>query len=125
MKQKTQILMSIKYPTVFCDIDGSIFKYRKFETYTTSEAEVLPNVVECMKKWYEDNVHIVLTTARPESLRIHTIIELEKNDIPYHQLVMGIERGARYLINDSEDPSIPRAFAFPIERDKGFDYNIK
>ena len=29
-----------KYKTIFCDIDGTIFKYRKFETYKTTQPEV-------------------------------------------------------------------------------------
>ena len=31
-----------KKSTIFCDIDGTIFKYRKFETYETSSVDVLP-----------------------------------------------------------------------------------
>lgn len=113
----------VKNPTVFCDIDGTIFKYRKFETYESTKPEVLPGVKESMDNWKENGVHIVLTTARPEYLREHTVKELEENGIPYHQLVMGLERGARYLVNDSEDPEVDRAFAFPLKRNAGF--NIK
>ena len=63
---------------------------------------------------------IVLTTARPEELREHTIMELTKNGIPLHQLVMGIERGPRYLINDM-DPNKPgkRAICYNLKRDGG------
>ena len=66
----------IKNPTVFCDIDGTIFKYRKFDTYLTTEPEVLPGVKESMHSWLNSGVYIVLTTARPESLRDHTVEEL-------------------------------------------------
>ena len=40
--------------------------------------------------------------------------------VPWDKLVMGIERGPRYLINDM-DPEKPgiRAIAYSIERDKG------
>lgn len=114
----------IKNPTVFCDIDGTIFKYRKFDTYLTTEPEVLPGVKESMHSWLNSGVYIVLTTARPESLRDHTVEELNMRGIPYHQLVMGIGRGPRYLINDSEDPNIVRATALPLKRDEGFNYNI-
>ena len=116
--------MSVKKPTVFCDIDGTIFKYRKFETYLTSEPEVLPGVKESMNSWLESGVYIVLTTARPESLRDHTIEELERSGIPYHQLLMGIGRGPRYLINDSEEPGVSRATAFSLNRNEGFNIDI-
>jgi hypothetical protein len=51
---------------------------------------------------------------------MHTEIELHENYIPYHRLIMGIERGPRYLINDM-DPNNPgeRAIAINLIRDKG------
>jgi ribonucleotide monophosphatase NagD (HAD superfamily) len=114
----------VKKPTVFCDIDGTIFRYRKFETYRTSVPEVLPGVKKTMHRWQKEGVYIVLTTARPEYLRDHTIGELEDAGIPYDQLIMGIGRGSRYIINDSEDPNKPRAFAVPLNRDTGFNFII-
>ena len=113
-----------KHPTFFCDIDGTIFKYRKFETYLETDVEVLPGVIESMQNWSESGAHIVLTTARPESLREHTIQELNKHNIPYHQLVMGIGRAERYLINDSEEVGVDRAFAIPLKRNTGFNFKI-
>lgn len=114
----------MKRPTVFCDIDGTIFKYRKFETYRTSVAEVLPGVVESMTEWKKSGTYIVLTTARPEYLREWTEFELESAGIPYDQMIMEIGRGPRYIINDSEDPDQPRAIAIPLDRDKGFNFII-
>ena len=63
---------------------------------------------------------IILTTARPEELRRHTELELEMNHIPFHRLIMGIERGPRYLINDMS-PNEPgdRAIGINLVRDKG------
>ena len=63
---------------------------------------------------------IILTTARPEWLREHTIKELKENKIPWSRLEMGIERGPRYLINDM-DPNKPgeRAIAINLIRDNG------
>ena len=63
---------------------------------------------------------IILTTARPENMRDLTIQELFKNNIPYTRLIMGIERGPRYLINDLS-PNEPgeRAIAINLIRDEG------
>jgi len=65
---------------------------------------------------------IVLTTARPQYMLTHTIKELIEADVPYDKLIMGIERGPRYLINDM-DPNEEglRAYAINLERDKGFE----
>uniref|UniRef100_A0A6C0CK66 FCP1 homology domain-containing protein n=1 Tax=viral metagenome TaxID=1070528 RepID=A0A6C0CK66_9ZZZZ len=112
--------MNQKKSTIFCDIDGTIFKYRKFETYKTSIPMPVPNVVDMLAKLYNNGHCIVLTTARPENLRSHTICELNIYNIQYHQLVMGIERGTRYLINDKEDININRAIGINVARDNGF-----
>ena len=114
-----------KKPTVFCDIDGTIFKYRKFETYETTTPEVLPNVKQIMLGWSSSGVYIVLTTARPEYLRELTIKELNDAGIPFDQIVMGIGRRERYLINDNEDPKINRSFAITLDRDTGFTEEMK
>ena len=109
-----------KKNTIFCDIDGTLFKYRKFESYKTSDPEVLEGVVEKMSHWKKNGHMIILTTARPEYLRDHTIFELEKNNIPYDRLIMEIERGPRFLINDM-DPGNPgeRATGVNLMRDSG------
>jgi uncharacterized HAD superfamily protein len=109
-----------KNNTYFVDIDGTIFVYRKFETYKTSKVQVIDSTKQYLQEKHEQGHCIVLTTARPEYLREHTIQELEENNIPFDQIVMGIERGPRYLLNDM-DPNEPgeRAIAINLERDKG------
>jgi len=109
-----------KKNTYFVDIDGTIFKYRKFETYKTTEAEVIIDSKVFLQQKRDQGHMIVLTTARPESLREHTILELKINNVPYHKLIMGIERGPRYLVNDM-DPNKPgnRAIAINVTRDNG------
>jgi len=114
--------MSEKKSTIFCDIDGTLFKYRKFETYKSSEPEVLPNTLDKLREWKEEGHMIVLTTARPEDLYNHTIKELVMNEIPFDRLIMGIERGPRYLINDM-DPAKEgvRATGINLVRNEGFE----
>ena len=109
-----------KKNTYFVDIDGTIFVYRKFETYESSEAQVIKSTKQYLQQVKDEGHMIILTTARPESLRDHTVYELSKNNIPYDRLIMGIERGPRYLINDLS-PKEPgdRAIAINLERDKG------
>ena len=109
-----------KKETYFVDIDGTIFVYRKFETYQTTEAEVVLSTKRFLQQKQDEGHMVILTTARPENLRDHTILELQKNNIPYDRLIMGIERGPRYLINDM-DPAKPgkRAIAINVERNGG------
>jgi ribonucleotide monophosphatase NagD (HAD superfamily) len=109
-----------KKNTYFCDIDGTILKYRQFETYETSKAEPIQSTIDYLNKVSEEGHMIILTTARPEYLRNHTVVELHENYVSYDRLIMGIERGPRYLINDM-DPKKPgeRAIAINLKRDKG------
>tara|TARA_B100000029_G_C17578822_1_gene958971 strand:+ start:104 stop:448 length:345 start_codon:yes stop_codon:yes gene_type:complete len=111
-----------KFSTYFVDVDGTIFKYRKFETYETSEAEPIQSTVDFLNGKKKEGHMIILTTARPNELEDHTLLELRKHNIPFDRLVMGIERGPRYVINDM-DPNNPgkRAFAINLERNKGID----
>ena len=109
-----------KKNTIFCDIDGTLFKYRKFESYKTSEAEVLKGTVDKLQDWKNQGHMILLTTARPEDLRQHTIYELNKNNINYDMLIMGIERGPRFLINDMDPNKVgKRAVGINLLRDLG------
>lgn len=109
-----------KFKTVFCDIDGTIFEYRQFNDYSAVPAKLTPGTLIRLQEWTDQGHMIILTTARPESLREHTEEELRQHEVPWDKLVMGIERGPRYLIND-ESPSDPRprANGICLQRDQG------
>jgi len=111
-----------KKNTYFVDIDGTIFKYRQFDTYLTNPAEVIKSTKQYLQQVRDEGHLIILTTARPDTkmMRGHTEFELIRNNIPYDRLIMGIERGPRYLINDLS-PHEPgdRAIAINLQRDKG------
>lgn len=64
---------------------------------------------------------VILTTARPHDMLGHTMWELGNHSIPYQRLVMGLERGPRYLINDMDpEKEGERAIAVNLIRDQGF-----
>lgn len=109
-----------KKNTIFCDIDGTLFEYRKFETYETSTPVVLDGVEDTLQRWREKGHMIILTTARPEYLRDHTVKELREANLVYDRLIMSIERGPRFLVNDM-DPNKPgeRATGINLLRDNG------
>ena len=111
------------YKTIFTDIDGTLIEQVRFEDLDPYKVRVLPGVKEKMQKWYDEGHHIVLTTARPAELRSVTLLQMKTAGIPFHQLVMGIGRKERYLINNSEKltPEISRAIGIPVKRDEGFE----
>jgi hypothetical protein len=110
------------YKTIFSDIDGTLIEQVRFEELNPNVVNVLPGVAEKMNEWYEAGHYIVLTTARPENLREITKQQMETAGIRYHQLVMGIGREERILINNNSkgEPDNHRAMAVPVARDGGF-----
>ena len=109
--------------TIFSDMDGTLVHQVNFEHIDPFKSIALPGVVESLKRLFEEGHHIVLTTARPETLREITIQEMDLLGIPFHQLVMGIGRSERILINNksTKNPSEKRATAIEVEKDKGFE----
>ena len=112
--------MVLKKCTLFCDIDGTLFVYRKFDTYRTTKPVKIESAINEINKAYKDGHYVVLTTARPGYLRAHTMNEVDGANVQYHQLIMGIERGSRILINDNETETIDRAHSLCVKRNEGF-----
>ena len=112
----------MKQKTIFTDIDGTLVHQVNFEDLDPFKSVALPGVVEKIVGWWKEGHHIVLTTARPESLRDDTIQEMDILGIPFHQLVMGIGRAERFLINNKSDrnPNENRAIGIPVEKNGGF-----
>ena len=110
------------YKTIFSDIDGTLIEQVRFEDLDANIVNVLPGVAEKMNEWYEAGHHIVLTTARPWNLELVTKQQMETAGIRYHQIVMGIGREERILINNNSkgEPDNHRAMAVPVARDGGF-----
>jgi len=51
----------------------------------------------------------------------HTMWELKNHNIPYQRLLMGLERGLRYLVNDMDpEKEGDRAIAVNLIRNQGF-----
>lgn len=110
-----------KNPTFFVDIDGTIVKYRKFSELSTAVLTPIQDVINFLNKSYDEGAHIVITTARPPQYELFTKQELEKLGVKYHQMIMGIGRGTRVVLNDKdpEMPELPRAWGINFTRDKG------
>jgi hypothetical protein len=110
-----------KNPTFFVDFDGTIVKYRKFSELSTAVLTPIQDVIDFLNKSYDEGAHIVITTARPPQYELFTKQELEKLGVKYHQMIMGIGRGTRVVLNDKdpEMPDLPRAWGINFTRDKG------
>ena len=112
--------------TLFLDIDGCLIKHNgNLSTQILSEPELLTGTLEKLNEWEADGHRIILTTGRKESMRKYTEEQLLKLGIFYDQLVMGLNRGERIVINDSKpNNDMVTASAVQIERNVGIK-NIK
>jgi beta-phosphoglucomutase-like phosphatase (HAD superfamily) len=114
-------MMNEMKKTLFIDIDGSIIKHKgNLSEMFLKDIEVLPGVLEKFNEWDAKGYKIILTTGRKECLRKITEDQLLKNGIFFDQLVMGLTRGERVLINDikpNNDMSV--ATAIQINRNEG------
>ena len=117
------MIKTTKNPTFFVDIDGTLVKYRKFAELETSVLEPIQDVIDTINNYYEQGTHIVITSARPDSYELFTKQELETIGIKYHQLILGLGRGTRVVINDNdpENPEISRSMGVNLNRNMGWE----
>ena len=106
--------------TIFIDIDGTMLRHNgDLSKQMITPPVVLPEVVERFNDWNRKGYHIVLTTGRKECMRKMTVKALLDNGIFYDQLVMGLPRGERILINDTKPDMNQTARAFVVCRNDG------
>lgn len=87
--------------TIFLDIDGTILKHSYHKDLSqVNLPEALEGAVEKINEWRSAGNVIVITTARREHGRTQVEMELKLAGIEYDQLVMGLTKGKRILVND-------------------------
>ena len=107
--------------TIFCDIDGTIFKHKGDIIKNILEPpEILNGVIDKFKEWDKNNYKIILTTGRKESSREQTKEQLKSLGISYDELIMGLPNGDRILINDKKEKGIDNtAYSYNLVRNGG------
>tara|TARA_Y100000034_G_C6853263_1_gene387367 strand:+ start:45 stop:404 length:360 start_codon:yes stop_codon:yes gene_type:complete len=110
--------------TIFCDIDGTLFKFREDFGSMMNYAEPLKGVVQTTMEWHKKGYKVILVTGRPEPFRKITEDQLRESGIIYDQLVMGAGSGPRYLINDKTPQGEQTAFSISIDRNEGLNTEI-
>lgn len=111
--------------TIFCDIDGCVFKNLGSVSAIIKMGEIptndylLPGAVKAFNKWYHKGCNIILATGRPESMRSLTEKQLAYFHLFYDQLVMGLKNHPRVLINDDRQGMMITAHARTLPRNEG------
>lgn len=114
---------AIHIKTIFCDIDGCISKhYGDIQNVLTCPFELLPGVLETFKQWYYDGYTVILTTGRPESIRVITEQQINDAGLCFHHLIMNLPRGQRVVINDMKpDETTKTAMCINLKRNEGME----
>jgi len=116
--------------TIFCDIDGTIFKHHgDIHKNILEPSIILDGVLDKFKEWDKNNYKIILTTGRKEGSREQTKEQLKLIGLNYDELIMGLPNGDRILINDKKENGIDyTAYAYNVVRNEGLsniDFNLK
>jgi len=109
--------------TIICDIDGTILEHKhKYSLVHSTDPRILEGVKKKFDYWDSNGFRIILISARKESSRTLTVNHLNSIGLPYDQLILGVNNGPRYLINDKLDLSDPdRALSINLVTDNGFE----
>ena len=79
------------------DIDGTICDdIPNEEPERMATANLYPDALKTLNKWYDEGKYITFFTSRLEEHRSVTENWLEKNGFKYHGLLMGKPRGGNY-----------------------------
>ena len=79
------------------DIDGTICDdIPNEEPERMSEAELYPDALDTLNRWYDQGHYITFFTSRLEIHRNVTEIWLKEKGFKYHGLLMGKPRGGNY-----------------------------
>lgn len=106
--------------TIFIDIDGTVLRHNgDLSTQVLSDCPVLDGAIHKFNEWNRKGYHIILTTGRKECMRELTKSQLQGAGLFYDQLIMGLPRGQRVLINDSKPDVETTAIAFTVKRNSG------
>lgn len=105
--------------TYFIDVDGIVVKNSgEYSKPYWGVTEGLIENIKIINQLYDLGNYIILITSRKEKYRAITTKQLKKENVKYHQLIMGLNHSARVVINDfSNSNPFPAAVSVNVPRD--------
>lgn len=107
--------------TIILDIDGTLIPHtEELANQLNENLSLIDGTLEKLLEWDRKGYNIILMTGRRESMRRKTELQLEKLNIFYDKLIMGVGGGPRIIINDRKPNSDEdTCFAINLTRNKG------
>jgi len=109
------LILSRLAHTWLIDLDGTVVKHNG---YLDGQDLILPGVVEFFKNLPEIDFVIILT-ARDKKYASETISFLEAHKIRFDEIIFGMPKGERVVINDVKPAGLHTAVALNVTRDSG------
>jgi len=109
-----------KYKTLFIDLDGTLVTSSgKHTPPYWGETKAIKENVDFVNKLYNTGkVYIIITSARDKETKEITLQQLKREDIKYHDIILGLPHSNRTVINDFGTSSpYPTCDAVNIVRD--------
>jgi molybdopterin-guanine dinucleotide biosynthesis protein A len=111
------------YENIICDIDGVLIKHHPNSNNNSEDNVFLSNGWKKIEEWKKQHKKIILMTSRSKNTRNGLEKLLKENHIYYDELIMGVNPGTRYVINDIKPSHLftKQAVAINIVRNDGID----
>ena len=115
------IKMHRNYENIICDIDGVLIKHNSHSNTNLNDNIFIDNCSNKLLEWKNSHKKIILMTSRSKNTKNELITLLKINNIYFDELIMGVNPGTRYVINDIKPSNIftKQAFEINVIRDKG------
>jgi hypothetical protein len=108
-----KIIVSSLQKTWILDIDGVIFLHNN---YLQGDDILVPGFLEFYQQIPEEDF-IILLSAREDKYAENTTEALRKFHIRYDQILFGMPKGERIIINDTKPGGLQTAIALNTKRD--------
>lgn len=112
-----QLTMSPLSKVWIFDLDGTLVVHNG---YKTGDDELLPGVLDFLKKISPDD-YILIVTARESEAKEQTINFLNKVGIRFDKIIFDVPMGERILINDDKPSGLQTSFAVRLKRNQGLE----
>ena len=112
-----------RHENIICDVDGILIKHSPHSNAVSEDNILIKNCADKLRSWKKENKKIILMTARSKSTQNNFIKMLKEKGIVWDELIMGVNPGTRYVINDIKPAHIftKQAVAINRIRDEGID----
>lgn len=95
--KKISPVLPVEVKNFLIDIDGTICEdIPNEEPERMLTAEIYPDALETVNKWFDEGHIITFFTSRTEAHREYTEIWLDKYGFKYHGILFGKPRGGNY-----------------------------